>query len=511
MTNTTEKLTFREFKIKHKEKFNCLAMFIHMNIVYIWSLRIWPLGRDYAFLAEPGEGVPKAVGAFLNWEIQTFGANVIPYHLTNMAIMYACMLCLYFFVRKAVQGVSWLGTLAAVMFMANPVHSEAMLNLSGAQDLLPCLFALAALLAYSHASGKYFCFKLPVAMILFVAAVVPFEQNAFLGAVLVLYELLVNKGSQRWRTRLFAAAIAATFGIGIHIANLSEHGLALADMFAPLYFILYPIGFLPETARTFHESPWLAWLAAATVILLTYLACKKAKRGVVLFGILAAIAVRFFQSSTPIDPVHMVGGGQLLLSNALLNVALCGIFLRIMDHKQWRKPIVWLTTLACVVLFAMQIRSITAWNFAGQYVKGFQETATEMFEKDPTEAIAICPDYQYYSGAPIKLSEAVSFDTPFSKAIPTLSLLKINAKPGQNKVTLSLQNNKEAKIVIEGSLPIDITLWPYSLSRKDGVTESEQLTLKTLSSEEDGLHLQLKLQGDANFPARYLPQESIIE
>jgi len=405
-----------------------IAMLVYLLAVYVWALWLHPLGRDYSAFANAGY-YPFLVDRLLAWEMAVFGAGPVGYHVVNLAVLYGCMLCVYRLTRLAVQGPFWLGTLAATLFMANPVHSEAVLNLSGITDLIPALLALMALLAYAEDVAAPRTWRHLFALALFALAAVPYSVNAGLIVVLFLYELLVAP-RRNWRRFLWFVPIAAAGWI--HYGELFvlsfPYSILPGSMWGPLYFIFYPIGFLPENASRFVQHPWLGWLSAVAVIAILAAIYRKARRPAILFGLLAMPALRLFQGADFVNLVHLVGGGSLLVASAMFNIAFVALCHRMMDHPQWRRPVVMGTTLLALLLFVLEWRSIQSWHKAGDMVKSFQTDAANIVT-DEKKPIGVLPDFRYYRGAPLELSRAIAYDTPFSKRHPALSLLPIHYDP----------------------------------------------------------------------------------
>ena len=462
-------------------------MLVYVCIVYGWCLFLHPLGRDYAMLEARGRGMPFLVDRLFAWEVEVFGGTTAGYHLVNLLLLYACMHCIYHFVNWTVKGPFWLGTLAAVLFMANPVHSEAVLNLCGVVDLVPCLFALVALTAYAAHTTRPRFWKWAVSLGLFALAVLPYRQNAFLILVFVLFEFLVVEEAYRLPVRLAPFAVIAVVQWSLNASMFNLHNLSFARMFAPLYFIFYPIGFLPETARAFCEKPWIGWVAGGVVVLLLCILYRKARRPAILFGLLAMAAARLFQGGHFIDPVHMVGGGQLLLANVLFNTALAGLFLRMMAHPKWRRPVIGFTTMLCLLFFGLQIREVLAWRYAGFEVKRFQ---AEVYAASREEPVAVMPDYQYFLTAPMCLSESIAHNTPFSKAATARPFLPLNYKKGMR---VSVEGLREGRgiVHVEGATPLEVMPYPYTLTRQGAQEEEDGSAIELVEVRANSFRLQV--------------------
>lgn len=492
-------------RLKYKEKYDVVAMFVYMAAVHAWGLGVYPLGRDYARLANAGADMPFLARELFAWEVKVFGNAVAGYHIVNLALLYACMVCVYGLVPLVVRGPLWLGVVAAVLFMAHPVHSEAVLNLSGVSDLIHCLFALISLLAYAVYAHKATLRRSAVAILWFALAVLPYAENAFLILILLLYEALITRPELRCFTRLMPFLVVGAAGLSLHADTLAGHTGGLARMYAPLYFLWYPVGFLPETARRFCEHPWTGWAAAAGTVLVLGLVYRKARRPAILFALVSIVAARLFQGDRPVDWVHMVGGGQLLFANALFTLGVAALFLRMMDHPKWRMTIVGSTTTLCIIFFALQIRSIRAWDHAGDVVREFQREVASTQQSSPNERIGICPNYQYYRGAPLCLSEAVAHDTPFSMAVPATTLLHLHYAPeSRMQVTLEQWGEEQGIVAIEGVRPLEVASWPYTLSRLGGKQETAAAVSEITRMTQHGFAVRLRPKSDS-LPSVVLP------
>jgi hypothetical protein len=178
--------------------------------------------------------------------------------------------------------------------------------------------------------------------------------------------------------------------------------------------------------------------------------------------------MRFLQGGDFVNPVHMLGGGKLLVPNALFNVALVALFYRIAEHPKWRRPIIMMTTLLAVVFFAMQIMFIAHWREASRVVKALQTSAALS-----AAPVGIIPDYRAYGGAPVGLSEAISYDTPFSKQIEHVSLLPLDYVPSdEHYVQVTEQPPEAITCRVEASPLIKVVPWPFDLLEPGAVVRT---------------------------------------
>ncbi|MBI4558820.1 MAG: hypothetical protein HY706_14655 [Candidatus Hydrogenedentes bacterium] len=504
MSGAPQKSRLLELRQKYQGRYDAVSMLVYLSVVYVWSLWIYPLGRDYALLSGIHERPPLVVELLIECEAACFQDRLIAYHVTNLALLYASMLLLYRVTNLTLRGPSWMGTLAATLFMANPAYSEATLNLCGIVDLLPCVSALAALLAYMIHTRAPSAAKRELSVALFVVAVVLFPQNAGLILVLLLYEALVLKENSRSYLRLVPHLIVSLMGLVVYRDVLWTTGLAVTDTFAPLYFLFYPIGFLPENAKDFHDKPWLAWLGAVTTMVILYLIQRKSRSRALLFGLLSMGAIRLLQPKAMVDPVHLVGGGQLVLPGAFYALVLSALFLRIMDHPKWRRTVIFVTTVLCLVFFGMGIRANFAWRHAGHAVQQFQQQVYDEQRRNPDRPLGILPDYQYYLGAPLRLSQAVAYETPFSRSVLTVPLLPLHyERPPRLELTVMDWSSAGGTLLIRGQAPVALVCWPYALTTRDARQVFEHCVARVEEVRPDGFSLRVEPK-ESPLPERLL-------
>lgn len=454
-------------------------MLLYLAICYGAALGIGPLGRDYAALADPAS-LSWPVSAVVSWERHAFGTVCAGYHLANATLLYGCMVLVYLIAQRMVKGPAWLGTLAATLFMACPVYSESVLNLTGIRDLLPCLAALAAVAVYVEHAVRPRVWYGVLWLLLAAAAVWAFSENVWLILFAPLYEsCFAQRGGRSWRRVALATAVTMLAAVPHFLACMPQD-MSLPGMFAPLYFLFYPIGYLPETALRFHQTPWIAWMAALAVLALAGLLLRKARHPAVTFGLLMMAATQLLQGARFVDPVHMVGGGRLLAAGAFYNVAFAGLCLRILRHPKWPRTVILGTTFLCVVFFALQIQSVWAWRKADQIAAEFRHAA-----QGPC---TLLPDYRYSGGAPLCLSEAIRYETPFGPAFPCWAPLQIDRPPG-NGLDLHLKAIDETtyELEIHGTALAGAIPWPYTLAGVGSVVDKEETRVECVSRSREAM------------------------
>jgi hypothetical protein len=387
-----------------------IMMFVYMFAVYGWSLNLYPLARDFRCMAHP-EQLPLLAGALFRVEMGLFHRFVPGYILVNLALLYGCMIAVFFLTRYIVRGPWWLGSLSAVMMMANPLKSEAVLNLSGVQDLLPAFFALLFLACYAR-NLRYPSTRCRiVAWCVFLLALT-FPQNiGLLLLPLVLDRFLCEAPSRRW----MPFAVVGLAAIMVHFRTFSWISLSPKGMFAPLFYVLYPLGLLPGTAAFYHAHPMLGWLAGGIVVALFVWLARAMGSPALWASVLAAVCMRFLQGNHLVDDVHLIGGGQLIVAIALVNIAVCEVCRRIIQHPKWLRPMVLITSVACVVLFILQGQVNLDWRAAGHEVAAFQRQS-EHPGATPQKDIDAIPDTPFLGYAPRLPIESIRYATPFGPA-----------------------------------------------------------------------------------------------
>lgn len=407
-----------------------IVNFLYLLVVHVWGVGIHPVGADFARLAEPET---CAAAIVVGVEKALFGGFAPAYLALNIALLYGCMIATFFLTRYTVGGQVWMGSLAATMLMANPLKSEAVLHITGAVDLLPALFALAALALYAPQKARRQPRRGAAAIACFIVAVLLSESYLPLIIPLLLLEILFGEGGNRrfLRSLPYLAVTIAAVVFHVRLGQLQWPGFGQA--FGPLCLIWYPIGLLPGTAGFYSELPVAGWLVAAITIALFVLIAWKAWQPAILFGLLAMAAMRLVSAGAEFDFVHMRGGGGMILPIAFFNIAIASLCRRIMWHPKWPQPIVYLTAGLCVLLFVLQIQAIVEWRRAGREVAAFQKDAEAWASEHPGETLGVLPDWRFHGRAPLALSETISWDTPFSRAVSHVALISVEDKAAFDK------------------------------------------------------------------------------
>lgn len=477
--------------------------FIYIWLVFGWSLTLYPLGIDFAYLADSSPMQP-AVRAVWDMEMRIFGDHIAPYRAFNILLLYWCMVCILFLTRFVLNGPWWLGSLAAVLTMANPAKSEGILHLSAVADLLPAFAALAALAAWAgwHRHGGPAFYLLSLALCAF--ATLGFAENMMLPWVLLALYCLVPVEHRARVWQLAPVSLLGIIALARHGWLFTFHGFHPVDAFAPLYLAFYPLGLLPSTAGFFLHHPWLwlLWLALFCAVLIL------AWRGTRALPLLFCMGAAFLFRVTPMGPfdlVHLQGGGALIVPLALLYLGCSALWMQVQHHPRWRRQAVMLTTMLCLGFFAMQGQALWHWRQAAAVVKAFQARAALSVEESGGDPVAIAPDFRYHQNAPVALYASILNDTPFSTALPATTALAIHYfPPGKGETRITRWDHLGAEVEISGATPEEL-LGPDAYGMQPGDDMDFALfQLKLLTREPDWLTFRIYPVGDM-LPAKVIP------
>jgi len=332
------------------------AMALYLFLVQ--GLSLWGAGTSGSL---PPLGAHPELPGYTRTALEAFAAATGHSHavhvLVALALLYACMVALFFLTRRFVKGPVWLGSLAGSAFMAHPVKTELFFETIGIYYLVSALLAILVIASYLRVIEQPSVPRYLTALALHALAVFPFTINAPLFGVIILLEFYpATPETRRW-ARLLPFLALTTAANGLHMDTLYAQFPSVDAMVAPLLLILYPIGLLPETAARFQENPWIGWGWGAFASVCAGLAFAKVKNGPFRLALIGVLAFRFFPGAEPIDFSTLDGGAQLLFPLALACVGLAGFSRWMMWQEAWGRPAVALTTMLCIVLFVLQFQA----------------------------------------------------------------------------------------------------------------------------------------------------------
>jgi len=485
--------------VQHPIRIFLTANFVYLWAVHGWGLGIYALGRDFSAFAVP-DSLGGAAGYLFRAQAEIFGGLPHGYHVVSFLLLYLCVVATFFLTRLLVGGPWWLGSVAAVLMMAHPLKSEAVLNLSGIEDLLPAACVLWGMVLLLASGARYQVVRMLVAAGLLVIAA---SGDPAWGACLVLGPMLVDARRAQGNGEESTGETCAPCGrfawvsfilLGILAVVAVAQGVAVGAILSSLLPV-YAIGFSPEMVFWMGSSPLFSGLLLAFAVVF-WLVAFRAIRVVVfrrlLLGALTlhvAFAVSF---GRPVDLVTFEGGGREVVVIALMALALAAVCREMITWPRWPRHVVFLTTLLCIAFMALQFRSVLAWQHASAITTGFQARAILTLEeaRRTTGAgeLMIAPDFHYYRDAPLRLSESIRFDTPFSRAISARTLATLRYyRPETMEVrllpegALRVDGVRRAGVVLDaggGGVEEDALGWQWWLFGGDGGVPVFEIPLK---------------------------------
>ena len=333
-----------------------LSNLVYLLLVQIWGVKLGPISQDAFVLMHQQLPWPSAL--LLRWEVATFDNYYMAYHAVNLVLLYGCMIATLLFVRTTLQSVWWLGSLASVLLMANPLKDEAVLTLTGGTVLLPVFMTLVGLACYAQ-----HCQTGGAASYLFSLSLIWFLQWTYpallpLSGLIVLYEWIVNPPERRYWIRMLPFVFVGAIAI-MHWGFLLNPGGVRGILFS-LVLVLYPIGYLPDTLHTLDTSICYRVAILLFGVLIVLGVGRKLRSRGYWFAIAGAI---FWMALWP-DITKGAGHAldlEMLIPIVLVNLAFAALCGRMQTHPRWTRAVVTLTTLMCLIFFAVQIQSIRDW------------------------------------------------------------------------------------------------------------------------------------------------------
>jgi hypothetical protein len=241
----------------------------------VWLIALAPqigsplLNDDYVFLdryrtaadtfSSPYFFRPLFASVF--WVVRTLGHDSpVPFHVVSLCLHAASAGCVYLLARRVLDSSAG-ATIAAAVFLLNPLQLEVSLWASGLQDGLWTFCILAAALVYTGGPALS-AGRIAIAALLIAGGLLSKETAVSFILILPAIEIVLGSSRGRWRPvayGVFVAELAAYLWLRSHFAAGVDHQLAAAPT---RYFVKQ---FVTTPYRVF-VFPWNA--AAADVPLM---------------------------------------------------------------------------------------------------------------------------------------------------------------------------------------------------------------------------------------------------
>jgi len=379
---------------------------LYLLILFGWTLRLGPMGKDFIRL-------PEATAGTGHWFFTVFsgwfqGPSVLIPRLAALVLLYGVVGLTFRLTRSVTSGPWWLGSVAAVLFLAHPLKSEAVYTVTGITALADSLLLLSAVWSL-EASGQ----GGPVRKL--TGWLVPPLVAWLTGRW---WEALVLTAGWAWIRRsagpggilrVMPAALAILSG-GLYHCSWDPMALfGLLHGGRAWLLTVWPFGLSPDTARFFEGHPgWhAAWSLAVWggMILVTWrFAGGTAAR-------LAALTLPVcLAAGARLDFQTFEGGTAYVVPTVLTAMVVAAGFRAQLDHPRFRQRTVAVSTGVCLALMAWHSWLALDWVHADRLLKKGLAEAAGMPDNEP---LAVFPDVWRVGCAPARLAEALRCPPPF--------------------------------------------------------------------------------------------------
>jgi len=237
------------------------------NIHAMFTSSIW------GFKHEPSPYYRPVTGAVLAFDYFLWGENPMGYHLTNLMVHAVTSTLVYLIaIRFCISAMA--PFCAALLFALHPAHAEAVAWIAGRYDSLTGLCMAGSFLLYllyrESQKNTYFI----ASLLLFFVSLLVKEMAVTLPALILLYELVLDKGA--WKEKLLRSAayfmvILPYFMlrmIFLDVGVISAHPLAWRIFTSPGLIAAYlKMLILPVNLKVFHDLPIVKSFSVQTVVI----------------------------------------------------------------------------------------------------------------------------------------------------------------------------------------------------------------------------------------------------
>ena len=175
-----------------------------------------------------------------------WGENAFGFHLSNV-LLHAAAVSLFFFLVRRITGKLLVSIVAAAIFAAHPLQTDAVSYISGRRDVLFALFYLAAFLSYLSYSSKRSIRSLAMFAVFWALGLMSKEMAVSLPAVIFLWNFCDLWGKQSGTGLRRAAATARA-------AFIKDRWLYMLLAAAALGYALYMIFVWNASGRVTGEG-----------------------------------------------------------------------------------------------------------------------------------------------------------------------------------------------------------------------------------------------------------------
>lgn len=176
-----------------------------VNNVYIQDFRYFPKYFSENLIAGSGQTTnywrPVLLISFA-FDYQLFKLNPLGYHLTNTSLHILVAILGFFLIYALSQKKFLLSYLPALLFLVQPLQTEAITYIAGRADPLSSVFALLTLIFYVNFRKKNNKKYLFLSVGTFLLALLTKEQSILLPALVLLVEICFFSNKDNWRQNI---------------------------------------------------------------------------------------------------------------------------------------------------------------------------------------------------------------------------------------------------------------------------------------------------------------------
>lgn len=162
-------------------------------------------------------------------EVGLFGLNATVAHFFNILFFSLCVILLFLFLNKLLEGKPVVAFIAALLFAVHPIHTEVVANIKSLDEIFCFLFAFLSLnifVSYMR-SGNFLWLLLGLAS-LFLSFLSKETVITFLGIIPLVFFLYINNDMRRAIFMTAGAVVVAGIYLLIRHNILSDYGASTA-------------------------------------------------------------------------------------------------------------------------------------------------------------------------------------------------------------------------------------------------------------------------------------------
>jgi len=394
--------------------------FVYVSVVFLWVIFLPVSASDYlwfhnTFFNQPIYGSDSFIlSAILSY-------SSIAFRLLNFFLLYVLMLILFFTTRFISGGPWWLGSLAAVLFMAHPLTQPQVIQLNGYETLFPIVMnaILLLLFAYSvHTQTSQFIFIWLLSLIALLT--VPLSAPFIL---IIGFGLLLNRNVQGPIPKQHIWIGLLTILPALYFLKVNQSNYTFSFDFIPqLSLLIYPIGWLPTTVDIYHSNGILPILYGLISIFVLLLISWKVKQKYLLLLSWGILFLCLFSHKNSVNLTQPLQNPSALFPLMLFCITVSGICGIIQKQPRWKTSIVKVTTLLCIIMMGGQILLNGFYAYSSSQEQHISEDIFRQVEKQNIDEFILFPSSIEYRWHKLNifaslLKNKITFPSPVQKVI----------------------------------------------------------------------------------------------